>query len=267
MLTVPEAARRTGRDPETIRRWIRSGKLRARKVGTQHVIEDADLDALVGEGSFPLPAAWRTTTWRGAYAGLRRHHSGRSGTAVDAARRRRKRRHRSLATSGGFAELERKDLRRAAPALARGSIRTSHGIRPGANRRSHCRRWDAGSRIRGRHRASRASRGSAAKPGRSRTSSAGRRRTTPSTSRSRACSKRRLRRSISEARPRGGPGRRRARSSLRLTSSPVAPSQPDRGMGRLHRLRDHAAEVVFSVPRSTCSRSRAPKASSVRCAS
>jgi excisionase family DNA binding protein len=62
MLTVPEAARRTGRDPETIRRWIRSGKLRARKVGTQHVIEDADLDALVGEGSFPLPAAWRTTT-------------------------------------------------------------------------------------------------------------------------------------------------------------------------------------------------------------
>ncbi len=62
MLTVPEAARRTGRDPETIRRWIRSGKLRARKVGTQHVIEDADLDSLVGEGSFPLPAAWRTTT-------------------------------------------------------------------------------------------------------------------------------------------------------------------------------------------------------------
>ena len=61
MLTVPEAARRTGRDPETIRRWIRSGKLRAHKVGTQHVIEDADLDALVGEGSFPLPAAWRTT--------------------------------------------------------------------------------------------------------------------------------------------------------------------------------------------------------------
>ena len=40
MLTVPEAARRTGRNPETIRRWIREGKLAARKVGTQHVIED-----------------------------------------------------------------------------------------------------------------------------------------------------------------------------------------------------------------------------------
>jgi excisionase family DNA binding protein len=33
MLTVPEIAARVGRDPETIRRWIRTGKLRARKVG------------------------------------------------------------------------------------------------------------------------------------------------------------------------------------------------------------------------------------------
>jgi excisionase family DNA binding protein len=60
VLTVPEAARRTGRNPETIRRWIRSGKLRARKVGTQHVIEDADLEELL-EPSFPLPDAWKTT--------------------------------------------------------------------------------------------------------------------------------------------------------------------------------------------------------------
>ena len=60
MLTVPEAARQTGRDPETIRRWIRSGKLRARKIGTQHVIEDADLDELLSP-SFPLPKAWQTT--------------------------------------------------------------------------------------------------------------------------------------------------------------------------------------------------------------
>jgi excisionase family DNA binding protein len=43
MLTVPEAARRVNRDPETVRRWIRSGKLRARKIGTQHVIEEDDL--------------------------------------------------------------------------------------------------------------------------------------------------------------------------------------------------------------------------------
>lgn len=47
MLTVPEAARRMERHPETIRRWIRSGKLRARKVGTQHVIDEHDLDELL----------------------------------------------------------------------------------------------------------------------------------------------------------------------------------------------------------------------------
>jgi excisionase family DNA binding protein len=49
-LTVPEAARRIGRNPETIRRWIREGKLRATKVGTQHIIEEADLTLVVGGG-------------------------------------------------------------------------------------------------------------------------------------------------------------------------------------------------------------------------
>jgi excisionase family DNA binding protein len=47
MLTVPEVARRVGRNPETVRRWIREGKLPARKIGTQHVIDEDDL-ALVG---------------------------------------------------------------------------------------------------------------------------------------------------------------------------------------------------------------------------
>ena len=42
-LTVPEAARRVGRNPETIRRWIRAGKLPSHKVGTQHVIDEDDL--------------------------------------------------------------------------------------------------------------------------------------------------------------------------------------------------------------------------------
>ena len=61
-MTVPEAAVRVGRDPETIRRWIRSGRLRARKVGTQHVIEEADLEASVESGEMlPLPAGWAVT--------------------------------------------------------------------------------------------------------------------------------------------------------------------------------------------------------------
>lgn len=47
-LTVPEAARRAGRNPETIRRWIWQGRLRATKIGNQHFVEPADLDAAAG---------------------------------------------------------------------------------------------------------------------------------------------------------------------------------------------------------------------------
>jgi excisionase family DNA binding protein len=61
MLTVPQAARRTGRNPETIRRWIREGKLRASKVGTQHVIEELDLEALDPPEMLPLPSGYQQT--------------------------------------------------------------------------------------------------------------------------------------------------------------------------------------------------------------
>ena len=65
MITVPEAARRTGKNPETVRRWIREGKLRASKVGTQHVIEEEDLAALLDADLdvLPLPPEWRQTFW------------------------------------------------------------------------------------------------------------------------------------------------------------------------------------------------------------
>ncbi len=59
MVTVLEAAQRVGRDPETIRRWIRSGKLPAVKIGLQHMIDEDDLP--VGEGTVSLPEAWRRT--------------------------------------------------------------------------------------------------------------------------------------------------------------------------------------------------------------
>jgi excisionase family DNA binding protein len=60
MLTVPEAARRIGRDPETIRRWIRAGRLRAHKIGTQHVIDEGDLEAASrGAGQVVLPDGWK----------------------------------------------------------------------------------------------------------------------------------------------------------------------------------------------------------------
>ncbi len=62
MLTVPEAARRVGKDPETIRRWIRGGRLRSERVGTQHLIDEADLDALTSETErLPRPRGWEKT--------------------------------------------------------------------------------------------------------------------------------------------------------------------------------------------------------------
>jgi excisionase family DNA binding protein len=61
MLTVPEAARRVRCNPETVRRWIRSGRLRSRRAGTQHLIEESDLLALTPPTEIRLPAAWRKT--------------------------------------------------------------------------------------------------------------------------------------------------------------------------------------------------------------
>ncbi|MGI9018293.1 MAG: helix-turn-helix domain-containing protein [Euzebya sp.] len=61
MITVPEAARRTGRHPETIRRWIRSGRLASQLVGTQHLIDEDHLVRLTSPGTLTLPDAWRTT--------------------------------------------------------------------------------------------------------------------------------------------------------------------------------------------------------------
>ncbi|MFN2545234.1 MAG: helix-turn-helix domain-containing protein [Actinomycetota bacterium] len=65
MLTVPEAARRVGRNPETVRRWIRSGKLRSQRVGTQYLVDEEALDAFLDEDRvLPYPPEWKRT-WTG----------------------------------------------------------------------------------------------------------------------------------------------------------------------------------------------------------
>ena len=81
-LTVPQAARRIGRNPETIRRWIREGRLNSTRVGTQYLIEELDLAGLVDPSvdSAALPAKWRRTDWGTAMpdvvAALRRSREG-----------------------------------------------------------------------------------------------------------------------------------------------------------------------------------------------
>jgi excisionase family DNA binding protein len=65
MLTVPEAARRIRRNPETVRRWIREGKLRSTKVGTQHLVDEADLAQLTLGALLPAPTGWWTQSHTG----------------------------------------------------------------------------------------------------------------------------------------------------------------------------------------------------------
>jgi excisionase family DNA binding protein len=61
LLTVAEAADRLGRSPETVRRWIRSGRLPARRVGARHAIDDRDLRVIEDElhPMSELPEEWR----------------------------------------------------------------------------------------------------------------------------------------------------------------------------------------------------------------
>jgi excisionase family DNA binding protein len=61
MLSVAEAAEKIGRNPETVRRWIRSGRLPALRVGRHHEIEAGDLRRIEDE-LFPmaeLPDEWK----------------------------------------------------------------------------------------------------------------------------------------------------------------------------------------------------------------
>lgn len=51
LITVREAARECGRNPETIRRWIWDGKLRARKLGNQLFVNRAELALLTQKRS------------------------------------------------------------------------------------------------------------------------------------------------------------------------------------------------------------------------
>jgi excisionase family DNA binding protein len=81
-LTVPQAARRIGRNPETIRRWIREGRLNSTRVGTQYLIEELDLAGLVDPSAetAALPVEWQRTAWGTAMpdvvAALRRSREG-----------------------------------------------------------------------------------------------------------------------------------------------------------------------------------------------
>jgi len=51
MVDVREAAQLAGRTPETVRRWVWSGRLTARRHGNKLLIARTDLEALMSGGS------------------------------------------------------------------------------------------------------------------------------------------------------------------------------------------------------------------------
>ena len=50
LLDVRQAAARSGRDPETIRRWIRARRLTATRYGNRWMVRMEDLDAAASDG-------------------------------------------------------------------------------------------------------------------------------------------------------------------------------------------------------------------------
>ncbi len=78
MLTVPEAARLYRKHPETIRRWIREGKLRATRVGTQHIVDEEDLGRVAGPPPADPSGAATVDAMRDVVAAIRRSRAERS---------------------------------------------------------------------------------------------------------------------------------------------------------------------------------------------
>lgn len=67
LLDVNHAARLARRSPETVRRWVWSGKLAARRQGRRLMISHDDLAAVVAEhgaSTAPTLAEWATTARR-----------------------------------------------------------------------------------------------------------------------------------------------------------------------------------------------------------
>ncbi len=83
MVTVPDAARRSGRNPETVRRWIRAGRLPAWRLGTQLVIDEEDLRQLVGASLRPASEAEGSDLDIGDVARRSGRRVGESATAYD----------------------------------------------------------------------------------------------------------------------------------------------------------------------------------------
>ncbi len=66
VMDVREAAQYVRRSPETIRRWVWSGRLSATRQGNRLLVARADLDALMGAAVTPTLSDWAATLPSGA---------------------------------------------------------------------------------------------------------------------------------------------------------------------------------------------------------
>lgn len=81
MVDVHEAAEIARRDPETIRRWVRSGRVSARRHGNKWLIDRDDIERLVdGRPTSPLITL---AEWAGVAAKIRLASGHSDSTAAD----------------------------------------------------------------------------------------------------------------------------------------------------------------------------------------
>jgi excisionase family DNA binding protein len=61
VLTIREAAAVAGVGEETVRRWVRAGRLPARRDGPRLLVAPEDVSRIAPADSLPLPPEWQAT--------------------------------------------------------------------------------------------------------------------------------------------------------------------------------------------------------------
>jgi len=64
VITVSEAANLAGVSEETVRRWVRAGRLESRRDGPRILLHREEVELLAAPEAFELPREWRTS-WLG----------------------------------------------------------------------------------------------------------------------------------------------------------------------------------------------------------
>lgn len=83
LITVREAAKQCGRNMETVRRWIWSGKLSAEKLGNQLFIKERDLEAFCLSKGINQKASFDVVKFLAEAKALRERIWKRTGTTFD----------------------------------------------------------------------------------------------------------------------------------------------------------------------------------------